>query len=95
MIFKKDHFAFGAMMGSLIPVLVYLAFEQFNEVSRGGEKIPLFNENTVRVLSIFMNIIPFRFYMVKWQFDKTGRGILFVTFIYAFLFAFDYFRQSA
>lgn len=84
---KKDNMAFGAMLGAIIPVIAYFLLELLT-VTRGGVKMPMFSEGTIMVLSIFVNIIPFRQYMVKLKYDKTGRGILLVTFIYAFVYLF-------
>lgn len=91
-IFKKDHFAFGAMIGALIPVLVSLLLELFKYQVAGTEQ-HIFQEKTRFVLAIFTNILPFRIYMVNLKFERTGKGILLVTFVYAFIYIFRFFQQ--
>ena len=86
---KKNTLTFGLMLGSLVPVLIFLILSSVNQITRAGETKDLFDENTLYVLSIFFNILPFRIYMVNLKFDNTGRGILLVTFIYAGLFVFQ------
>jgi hypothetical protein len=86
---KKNSMPFGLMLGSLLPILIYFLLSSVNQINRGGETRDLFDENTLYVLSIFFNILPFRIYMVNLKFDNTGRGILLVTFIYAGLFVFQ------
>jgi hypothetical protein len=43
-------------------------------------------QKTMLLLSIFINLIPIRFYFVNLKMDKTGRGILLVTFALMVLF---------
>lgn len=87
--FKKDSMAFGASIGAITPILMYILLSAINTVQKGGVAKPLFDENTLYVLSIFTNILPFRIYMVNLKMDRTGRGILLVTFIYAGFFVFQ------
>lgn len=86
---KKDNLAFGAALGALVPVLMFLLLSSVNELSKGDKIKVLFDQNTLYVLSIFTNLLPFRIYMVNLKFDYTGRGILLVTFIYAALFVYQ------
>ncbi|MFN4121940.1 MAG: hypothetical protein ACK4GL_01400 [Flavobacteriales bacterium] len=87
--FKKDNMAFGTSLGAVIPILMFILLSAFNQIERGGVSKPLFDNNTLYVLSIFTNIVPFRIYMVNLKMDKTGRGILLVTFIYAGFFVYQ------
>jgi hypothetical protein len=40
------------------------------------------------VVSITGNVVLFRYYMMKLEFEQTGKGMLFATMIYAFIFFF-------
>jgi len=84
--FKKDNFAFGAMLGSGIPIAFYLVLSGINSAMEANLQRPLFQENTIFVLCIVANLIPFRQYMQKGYYEQTGKGILLVTFIYSFIY---------
>jgi hypothetical protein len=42
--------------------------------------------STIELVSIAGNLLPFRYYMVKLKYDKTGRGMLVITMVYAVIF---------
>ena len=51
-------------------------------------KVPtLVQMSTLELIAIVVNVIMMRQYMVKLKYDKTGRGLLFVTFIYIIAYA--------
>lgn len=83
----RDHIAFGLLVGIITPLLMYGVFQLINVVT-ATETRPngLFRFRTVYVLSVFTNLLPFRYYMVKLKMDYTGRGILLVTLLMAFGF---------
>lgn len=81
-VFKKDHLAFGAMIGAIAPVIIYSLLELITYKSN-GINLQVFDQKTKLVLAVAVNILPFRLYMVKLKFEQTAKGILLVTFIYA------------
>jgi hypothetical protein len=86
---KKDNWALGIIMGLLVPLIVYGII--FTIVSRYGtvdevRGIYMMKQSTMQLIGIFSNLFTFRYYMVNLQYDKTGRGILLATFIYAGVF---------
>ena len=83
--FKKDHLAFGAMIGAIIPVIIYALLDL---ITYNSGTVKLFDDRTKMVLGIAANMLPFRQYMIKLKFEQTGKGILLVTFIYAFVYLF-------
>jgi hypothetical protein len=85
--FKKDHLAFGAMIGAIIPVIIYALLDLIT-YNAGTGTVKLFDDRTKMVLGIAANMLPFRQYMIKLKFEQTGKGILLVTFIYAFVYLF-------
>jgi hypothetical protein len=62
---------------------VYISSEFFN-------RRPIFRESTIQVISIFLNVLPFRYIMLKTNNEYTGRGILLVTFIVGMAYFFYY-----
>lgn len=51
---------------------------------------PVFQERTIQVIAIFMNVFPFRYFMIKADKEMTGRGLLMVTFIFGLAYFFYY-----
>lgn len=83
MIFKKDYFSFGLVIGSLLPTLLFFGLNFLFE--NYFEKV-FIELNTIYVLSIVFNFLIFRYYMVNIEMEKTGRGVLLATFIHAFIY---------
>jgi len=92
--FKRNSMAFGAMLAAVIPAILFLLIEELFTVKQNGMDVPRFDEATILVLSIFVNIIPFSYYMKHAEYEKTGRGILLVTFIYAAIYIFVKFLRD-
>jgi hypothetical protein len=85
--FKKDSFWLGISIGIVAPLLFYGALILLNILiaSIFGNDFEI-RQNTMMLLSIFINLVPIRIYFVSWKLDKTGRGILLVTFALMILF---------
>jgi hypothetical protein len=93
--FKKNSLAFGASLGAVLPVLLYMILQEGFTVERNGISVPRFDQATSLVLSIAVNLIPFSRYMKKPEYEQTGKGILLVTFIYGAVFIFLKFFKEA
>lgn len=89
---KKDNFIFGVLLGALIPLGVYLFLEQVVTIEIKGKTQPRFDLATNLVLALVANVIPFRQYMQKGHYEKTGKGILLMTFVYAMVYMVIKFR---
>jgi hypothetical protein len=78
----------GIVIGLVLPVAVYYLFEAINIYASRDlfNKPVIFSKSTSQLIALFMNVIIFRIYMLRLEFDRTGRGILLSTFIYAFIF---------
>ncbi len=50
----------------------------------------VFRESTIQVIAIFLNVFPFRYFMLKTYYEYTGRGILLVTFVVGISYFFYY-----
>lgn len=84
---KKDHYVFGIAIGVLTPVLVFVLIFGINYLllMMGVAKGYIDLQDHLLV-SLFGNLIPIRYYFVNLTFDKTGRGVLLVTFVIVMLF---------
>jgi len=81
----RDHIAFGMLIGIITPILMYGIFVLINIVTATDIRPNgIFRFRTVYVLSVFANMLPFRYYMVNLKLDYTGRGIILVTILLAF-----------
>ena len=79
---KKDNIVLGAAIGLVLPGLFYgllTAISLF--VETGTPLARPFEPDRMMLLSLFINLVPIRLYFVSWKLDKTGRGVLLVTFL--------------
>lgn len=86
---KKDNWVLGIIMGLLVPLIIYgiiLAIVRTYGIVDEIRGIYMMKQSTMQLIGIFSNLFTFRYYMVNLHFDKTGRGILLATFIYAGVF---------
>lgn len=85
--YKKDHYIVGLLIGILVPVILFLMIYGINYLLfiLGVAKYYLDLETHV-LISLAGNLLPIRYYFVNLKFDKTGRGILIVTFATIIIF---------
>ena len=89
---KKDNIFLGALIGLVAPVLFYgLLSLAALLVETGTAWTRPFEPERIMMLALAINVIPIRLYFVNYKFDKTGRGVLFVTF-FLMVFYFLYIR---
>ncbi|MCF8230046.1 MAG: hypothetical protein K9G58_13590 [Bacteroidales bacterium] len=85
--FKKDAHFVGVIIGLLVPLIAYGLLNLLNLLI-----IELFNldmfmrDHVMRLIAIFMNALPLRYYFVTAKLEQTGRGILFVFLIYTIVY---------
>lgn len=91
---NKDSFVLGLVIGVVVMVGGYFAIHYLNIWISDYffNRRPVFRDSTVEVLAIFLNVFPFRYYMLKAHKDWTGRGILMVTFIVGLTYFFYYLK---
>ena len=79
---KKDNLAFGAMIGLVLPGMFYgvLSLAALF-VETGPAWARPFETDRLVLLALIINVIPIRLYFVTYKYDKTGRGVLLVTFL--------------
>lgn len=84
---KRDSWSLGIVIGVVVPLIVYglvmLILMQWGTLQPG---VYVLKPSTIKLLAIFSNLITFRYYMVNLRYDRTGRGILLVTFVFAAIF---------
>ena len=83
---KRDNFVFGLLLGTIIPTLIFIFLEEVVTITIDGETSPRFDRATNLVLALTGNVLPFRQYMQKGHYEKTGKGILLMTFIFAIIY---------
>jgi hypothetical protein len=84
--FNRDSWSLGIILGIVVPLLIFGLLAIFEALFSNGPDDKVFRLSTRIVIAVFCNLIPFRHYMVKLKFDKTGRGILLDTFVFAIVF---------
>ncbi len=83
----KDKFYLGLLYGAALPMLAYV----FGGMIRNATGFPR-DEFFFYILCIGVNVIIFRIAISR-QYDQLSRGILFSTFIFAFIFFLYFFKQ--
>ena len=84
---KKDHYVLGIAIGLITPVLLFGLIYGINYLLLlMGVANHFLDLQTHLFVSLFGNLLPIRYYFVNLTYDKTGRGILLVTFTVVLLF---------
>jgi hypothetical protein len=79
---KKDNYFLGGGMGILIPVIVWVIIHFINiSFTNQISGRTYLTEFMVQILALVPNVLLLRYYLINLKADKTGRGILAVTFV--------------
>jgi hypothetical protein len=79
---KRDNIAFGALLGLVLPGLFYGLLRIVSLlVEYGSIWSRPFESDKMMLLALIINLIPIRVYFVTYKFEKTGKGVLLVTFL--------------
>lgn len=85
-VLKKNSYAFGAFLAVIAPVgflfLIHFLFGFFS----GLADVRPYGIEKFYLLSISINLLLMRYYLVNAKFVKTGKSILAVTFVLMILF---------
>jgi hypothetical protein len=79
---KKNSFLLGLLFGVAIPALLSLAFlgiDWLVKATWGASSH--FSLKNILFVSIALNIVPIRYFLMKEDLSRTGKGILLVTVI--------------
>lgn len=79
---KKDHYIFGLAVGIIVPILLFgfILLMNYFLILIDVAKFYL-DLQTQILISLFGNLLPIRYYFVNLKMDKTGRGVLLITFV--------------
>lgn len=82
---KKDYFAVGVIIGSLLPLLIAMGttFVQLHFLN--NPTFDMYNSKPALMMSLICNVIMFRVFMVNLKMHNTGKGLLLVTIVFVFL----------
>jgi len=82
-ILYRDSFLLGIVLGTALPLVSFgILYAVSTSFAPAGKKY-LVELSTLMLLSVFTNLFTIRYYLLKPKFDKTGKGILLVTFVLA------------
>ena len=85
-IFKKDSLLLGVILGIVFPAILFAILYALSRFFAPIGKDYLVRLATLALISIFPNLFTLRYYLTKLKLDKTGRGILLATFVFAILY---------
>ena len=85
-ILKKDSIILGIIIGLVCPAILFAILYFLSRIFAPVGKDYLVQLPNIELISIFPNLFILRYYLVKLKLDKTGRGILLITFIFAILY---------
>ena len=85
MSFKIDNFFFGAFIGLIFPIALFTLGGFLKKETQFS-----FDDSTLYVISCIINLPIFRILIINFNKEKTGRGVLFSTFLLMFFYLYKY-----
>lgn len=91
---RRDSYVVGGALGILIPAVLFgILFGIFAIVLHFNPQMLVNKPNLIKVLTpdfillaMIPNVLLLRYYLLKLKFDKTGRGIIGATLVWAIVF---------
>lgn len=91
---RRDSFAVGIVLGIVLPLVLFgIIYGIYALICHANPQMLVRNPDLTKdlipkfiLLALIPNIFTLRYYLLKLKFDKTGRGILGVTFVWAIVF---------
>jgi len=83
---RKDNLAFGLLLALVISAALCASLWGISQIFPEAFSSRYLRKQTLVMISIFANLFPFRFYMLKLKLEKTGRGILAAMFVLTILY---------
>jgi len=91
---KQDNFITGLVFGLLLPVPMYGVLWTIDTLmKKTGFWSGLHPHENLYLLSIALNFIAARFYLVKWKLPKTGKGMMLVSIVMVVAFFLLFYKQ--
>ena len=89
---QRDSMGLGIILGIALPLILFGILYAVSTTFSPPNKEYLIKLSTLILISVFSNLATIRYYLLTLKFDKTGRGILLVTFILAISYFAVYLR---
>ena len=87
--FKRDSYFFGVIIGLFLPCLFFIVFYFIGILFEGlAVNSKYFTLPSQILLSIAANVIPLRYYFASLKYDRSGRGVLLITFLMVIIYFF-------
>lgn len=91
---RRDSYAVGIILGIFLPLILFgIIYGIYALILNANPQMLIRNPNLTKdlipkfiLLALIPNIFTLRYYLLKLKFDKTGRGILGVSFGWAIVF---------
>lgn len=83
---KTNHFAFGVVLSLVISLILFSALSLLASLLPDLFSSRFLRREVLALISIFINLFPFRTYLIKLKLEKTGRGILLTMFVLTILY---------
>lgn len=83
--FKKDYFLLGVLIGCVLPLLIAIGTTFINFKFLDNPAFDMYNSKPALMMSLILNVILFRIFMVNMKKYQMGKGLLLVTIIFVFL----------
>lgn len=83
---RRDSIWLGLIIGILFPALLFGILFAVSKIFAPEGIEYLIKLPTIILVSVFPNLFTLRYYLKNLKYDRTGRGILLVTFVYAILY---------
>ncbi len=90
---RRDNMWLGLLIGFISPTVLFGILYLLSHYFAPEGKEYIVKLPTIILVSIFPNLFTLRYYLVKLKFDRTGRGILLVTFAFAILYFIYYLKM--
>ena len=84
MIFKQDSPILGLCIGIIVPIIFYFGQNVVIPIIIGKS----FSSASMELFALVFNLPFFRYYIINLKYEKTAKGILFATFIYALIWVY-------
>lgn len=82
-ILKQDKFLLGIIIGAVTPWILFGILYYLNVfIGSFHYDVAFLRVSTLQLIAIVVNVFFLRYYLATLKFDKTGRGVLLVTFVY-------------
>jgi hypothetical protein len=86
---KKNSGWLGLALGLFLPVIIFSLIHLIDrQLAQDRGRAFIIRDDQKFVISVILNILIFRLYMVTWNLEQTGKGILGATFLYAIFYVF-------